>query len=118
MTQAPAGPDGIDIDALKQALLDRQAELRDLQSISAGSRDTVELDQTKVGRLSRMDALQGQQMALAIERRREQELLRIGAALKRIESGDYGWCAKCDEPIAPARLELDPSVPLCIDCAS
>jgi DnaK suppressor protein len=51
------------------------------------------------------------------ERRREQELRRIAAALQRIESGDYGYCLECDELIAEARLSLDPAVTLCIDCA-
>jgi DnaK suppressor protein len=77
----------------------------------------VELDQSKVGRLSRMDALQAQAISQERERRREQELQRIVAALQRIDSGDYGYCLECDEPIAQPRLELDPAVTLCIQCA-
>lgn len=114
MTDAP---DGIDLKKMKAALIARREELHALKDASAEGRLTVELDQTKVGRLSRMDALQGQQMALATERRRDAELQRIDAALERIEAGDFGWCLKCDEAIAPKRLELDPSVTLCIDCA-
>ena len=78
----------------------------------------VELDQTKVGRLSRMDAMQAQAMALASEQRREQTLRRIDAALKRIEDDEYGYCLQCDELINPKRLEFDPTVTLCIECAS
>jgi len=77
----------------------------------------VELDQTRVGRLSRMDALQGQEMARAAERRRDAELRKIDAALARLDSGDYGWCARCGGEIAAERLGLDPAVPVCIDCA-
>ncbi|MEQ9124935.1 MAG: TraR/DksA family transcriptional regulator, partial [Alphaproteobacteria bacterium] len=51
----------------------RRAELTAVDAESAGSRATVELDQTRVGRLSRMDALQGQAMAQAQQRRRQVE---------------------------------------------
>lgn len=115
MTDAP---DGIDLKKMKTALLARQAELLALKDTSAEAGSTVELDQSKVGRLSRMDALQGQQMALATERRRDAELQRIDAALKRADNGDFGWCLKCDEPIAPKRLALDPAATWCIGCAS
>ena len=77
----------------------------------------VELDQQRVGRLSRMDALQGQEMARAAGRRRDVELRKIDAALARLDSGDYGWCVSCGEEIATERLRLDPAVPVCIDCA-
>jgi len=85
----------------------------------AGAEDTrpVELDQAKVGRLSRMDAIQAQQMAEASARRRRERLPRIEGALRRIESGDYGECFVCGEEIALARLRSDPTVTRCIDCA-
>jgi DnaK suppressor protein len=107
----------IDIDAMRKRLLDRREELLALGQSSADARKTVELDQTRTGRLSRMDALQGQAMAQATQRRREIELRRIEAALHRIEQDEYGYCGKCGEEITPKRLELDPTTPLCIDCA-
>ena len=91
-------------------------DLHDLRDVAADSREPVELDQSRVGRLSRMDALQGQAMALETERRRTAELLRIEAALKRIEAGDYGYCLTCGDPIPTKRLDLDPSVATCVDC--
>ena len=77
----------------------------------------VELDQQRVGRLSRIDALQGQEMARAAERRRDMELRKIEAALVRLDTGEYGWCVKCGEELTPERLRLDPAVPICFDCA-
>ena len=74
------------------------------------------LDQQAVGRLSRMDALQKQNMELATEHRRQQRLLTITAALQRIEAGDFGYCIICGEDIAPKRLAFDPAVACCIDC--
>ncbi|MFD2207502.1 TraR/DksA family transcriptional regulator [Kiloniella antarctica] len=101
-----------------QNLKKRKAEIGDLRLSSAESRNVVELDQTKMGRLSRMDALQSQAMSLESERRRQLELEKIEMTLNRLQSGNFGYCLKCDEEIQVKRLELDPTVTLCIDCAS
>jgi DnaK suppressor protein len=97
-------------------------ELRDglLRAEQAGSEgtETVELDQSRVGRLSRMDALQVQAMSLDAERRRRLTIQRAEAALTRIENGEFGLCVRCEEEINPKRLELDPTTLLCIDCAN
>lgn len=87
-------------------------------ALGAEGQRTVVLDQTSVGRLSRMDALQGQAMAKATNARRGQRKLRIAAALGRMEEGEFGYCTACGEAIAPARLDLDPTVPTCIGCAA
>jgi len=112
-----ANRDDIDIEHFRLLLEQRRDELTGLVETSRGARATVELDQTTVGRLSRMDALQGQQMALEQDRRRKAEVQRIEAALNRLENSDYGFCSLCDEPIAEKRLSLDPTVGTCIDCA-
>ncbi|RQA08024.1 molecular chaperone DnaK, partial [Pseudomonas aeruginosa] len=79
---------------------------------------SVELDQSKVGRLSRMDALQQQAMNDAIRSRAQHERVRLQLALKRWHEGEYGWCNQCGELIASGRLEFDPATLLCITCAS
>lgn len=108
----------IDIKKIKKRLVDRRNELEHIIEVSAETNTEAELDQQRIGRLSRMDAMQQQAMEEETGRRRDQELARIEAALQRIESEDYGFCTACDEPIAPKRLENDPATPLCIDCAS
>lgn len=105
------------IAALKSLLLERQTELKVLDDEAAGWRNTVELDQQSVGRLSRMDAMQQQEMAQAEARRRTSDLARIDIAFKRMDEDEYGWCAECGEPIAYKRLEIDPAAALCIGCA-
>ncbi|WP_192898652.1 hypothetical protein [Crenalkalicoccus roseus] len=85
MTDAPPG---LDLAALRARLLAERGALLGVSAVSAESRDPVELDQTSVGRLSRMDAIQLQAMGLATERRRD-------AAFARMEAGEYGWCAAC-----------------------
>ena len=102
----------------RERLLALRAELEGIEQSGAEASAVVELDQAKVGRLSRMDAMQAQAMAQASQQRREQTLRRIEAALQRLEEDEYGYCLDCGEPINPKRLEFDPTVELCIDCAS
>jgi DnaK suppressor protein len=102
----------------KERLLAMQQELKDLAITGDAAAGTVELDQTRVGRLSRMDALQGQAMSQATKRRRELELTKIAAALVRIENNEYGECVNCGQAIAIRRLQLNPAITLCIDCAN
>ena len=111
-------PDPDQIIELQDLLLKQQQELMSLEQTGAEAAAVVELDQTRVGRLSRMDALQNQAMSLETGRRRQAELERIEATLERIDQGDFGFCLNCGEDIAPKRLELDPTLPTCIDCAS
>jgi len=102
----------------KDRLLEMQAELLVIEASGDEAAKTVELDQSRVGRLSRMDALQGQAMSLEVKRRRTLGLQKIAGALLRLQQGRYGDCVKCGEEIASKRLQLDPATPLCISCAS
>lgn len=102
---------------IRNLLLSKRNELQSLSAMSADARETVTLDQQSVGRLSRMDALQNQAMAQATERQREVEILRLTAALQRLEDGEYGMCVHCGEDIAEKRLEVDPAATHCINCA-
>jgi DnaK suppressor protein len=102
----------------RKRLLALREELESIEASSDESAAVVELDQSKVGRLSRMDALQAQAMAQASGQRRKAVLRNIEAALKRVEDGSYGLCRDCNEPINPKRLEFDPTALRCIDCES
>ena len=101
----------------KQALLKLQSDLLAVKQSGQEATQTVELDQTTVGRVSRMDALQGQAMAKESQQRRTIQLQRIEASLQRIEKGTFGLCLRCGKDIHAKRLEFDPTAPLCIDCA-
>jgi len=113
-----AGREDLDIEHFRSKLLAEKQKIHTMEGTRKDSSATVELDQAAVGRLSRMDALQQQAMAQNTRQRSEQALLRIEAALRRCDSGDYGYCLECDEAINPRRLELDPASTLCIRCAS
>ncbi|WP_298844672.1 TraR/DksA C4-type zinc finger protein [uncultured Roseobacter sp.] len=84
---------------------------------TGADRRPVMLDQQSVGRLSRMDALQGQAMALAMQGRRDNRARAITTALERLASGAFGWCDECGEFIGVKRLDLAPTVLCCVGCA-
>ncbi len=107
----------LDLNAMKARLELERANLLEVSDSAAEERRPVELDQQSVGRLSRMDAMQVQAMAQAVEARRRARVHRIDAALKRLESDDYGYCVSCDEDIPAKRLEIDPATDRCVDCA-
>ncbi len=108
----------MDTYKIRLDLISRRQQIIDLSKEVNAGRKPVELDQTRVGRLSRMDALQLEAMAEETVRRRKAEILQIDAALGRIENDEYGLCVKCGQEIGVKRLELQPMVAFCIECAT
>jgi DnaK suppressor protein len=104
------------LDTFRQALISLREELEQLENACGEATGTVELDQSKVGRLSRMDALQAQQMAQETSRRRQLQLRKIDGALHRMDAGDYGHCVICGDEIVAARLNFDPTSTRCMEC--
>ena len=110
--------DETELAHLEKRLRDELATLERDADYRRQSTGAVELDQTRTGRLSRMDALQGQAMAKATAARAGRRVLLIRAALRRLDEGRYGDCVRCEEPITPGRLRSDAATALCIDCAA
>jgi len=109
--------DDIDIEYFQSLLEQKRDDILARQEGLREAAGTVELDQSRVGRISRMDALQHQAMARATNQRSAVELQMIEAALVRIRTGDYGYCLKCGEDITEKRLKVDPGALNCITCA-
>ena len=107
----------MDTAHLLDKLITRAEELRSETDETRDLRKPVLLDQQSVGRLSRVDALQVQAMAMEVDRRRSSELKEISSALDRIASGEYGQCRVCGEHIDAARLDAIPTATACIECA-
>lgn len=100
-----------------QALLSSRLQaLKDETNTNADSRNTVTLDQSSVGRLSRMDALQQQAMANATQARRNVEAHQICAAIQRLQDDEYGYCVDCGDEIPEVRLALALTATKCIAC--
>jgi len=102
---------------MRERLLRLRRELESAAAASEHSTQVVELDQSRVGRLSRMDAMQAQAMSQAAARQRDSMLRGITTALERIDNDEYGFCQSCEEPINPLRLEINPTAKFCIQCA-
>ncbi len=107
----------VDLQLARRRLEARKADIEAQSAQSDEARRTVELDQQSVGRLSRMDAMQAQEMAKAQENKRRHDLVRIDMALRRLAAGDYGYCVECDEEIPDGRLAIDPMAEKCVNCA-
>lgn len=103
---------------MRKKLESQRATLRANLSGNDEASAPVELDQTRQGRLSRMDAMQQQAMAQAGKASAQARLAAIEAALRRIDDGSYGECRECGEMISSARLTARPEALLCITCES
>lgn len=101
-----------ELAAALEALRDELAT--DVERTGEGSKP-VDLDEP-IGRLSRMEAMQQQQMAAANRRSLKIRLDQVRAALERIASDDYGLCLECEEPIAYKRLAARPESRFCLRC--
>ncbi len=97
------------------ALVEIRDEIEAALNTGAEAVKPVDLDEP-IGRLSRMDAIQQQQMARATRSALDLRRQQVMAALAAIASGSYGACRKCEEPIDLARLRARPESPLCVDC--
>lgn len=101
-----------------------RAELdRQLRKLTRSMRTTtramkpVQLDQTSVGRLSRIDNLQTQGLTKGLQDREQAKLGQITEAFRRLEAGTFGQCVECGQPIAFERLLIFPETPTCAACA-
>lgn len=103
------------LSELRGLLRQMQQELISLLKTSSEGALPVALDQP-IGRLSRMDAMQQQNMIQANRGSARKQLELVNTALRRIGENDYGDCLACEEPIPFSRLKVKPETPLCIDC--
>ena len=99
----------------EKKLLILRSEIEEYLRKSADSAAAVEPDKG-LGRLSRMEAMQDQQMVLELRRRKKRQLFDVLNALKRIEQGNYGVCIFCGKEISFERLDAFPEVQTCVVC--
>jgi len=114
-----AGPDDsaenakVDVASQKQVLMRRRKELvGDMQDIEHALDAPMPTDWE-----DRSSERQGDEVLEALGHVEMAELMRIDAALLRIEEGTYGDCTKCGQPISKARLAAVPEAAFCIGCA-
>ena len=103
-------------EGLRERLLELVGELERGLHASESSAKPVVLDQSSVGRLSRMDAMQQEAMAKATREKAELRLGQCKRALSALDRDEYGLCRKCEEPIGYRRLSAKPEARFCVGC--
>ncbi len=103
---------------LRLKLLEQETSLQNLLKENKDTSKPVQLDQQALGRVSRIDAIQQQKMAIANRTNQEFTLVQIMQALRKVQEDDYGYCQECNMPIPYKRLLIRPETNLCIQCQS
>ncbi|HEU4459143.1 MAG TPA: TraR/DksA family transcriptional regulator [Methylibium sp.] len=106
------------LERLRARLVERAAALRDEVRRVQRERDGPP---TRLSTEVQDSAEQGEQRSREAVSDAEQdrdsgELRDIGAALERMDAGEYGLCTDCELEIPPARLEVQPAAARCIEC--
>lgn len=104
-----------ELEGARRRLLQLRKEL--LQEVRDAQAASRELGQDGVPDLGDMSAnTYSRDVLLNLSETQQQTVRDIDAALERIDSGDYGICMRCEEEIAPRRLDVRPFSRYCIDC--
>jgi len=99
--------------ALRQQLEHQKAELSArLERITANLRRGYHADSKE-----RAKELEDSEVVDALGNEARQELVKISAALERMDVNEYGICIECGAEINNGRLEAHPYARKCIDCA-
>lgn len=100
--------------ARKRALLER---LKELTGRIDGIEDALEAPHSKDWEEAAIER-EDEEVLERLGESGRAEIARIGSALGRLAEGEYGYCVKCGDEIAPERLDLIPDTPHCARCAA
>jgi RNA polymerase-binding protein DksA len=102
-----------DEQAVRQRLEERRRELQ--QQIAEN--DNLDYDPgTNPDQTELAQDYPMQERDSGVQEINEQQLAQVEEALHRLDSGRYGICSNCGQPIAPERLEIMPEATLCVRC--
>tara|TARA_R110002111_G_scaffold86140_4_gene135007 strand:- start:706 stop:1038 length:333 start_codon:yes stop_codon:yes gene_type:complete len=105
----------------EKAILKEKIE-KEIQKLGQEIKDLKELvkpisPENAIGRISRMDAINNKSVNEATLRKASLRFDDLKQALHKIESREFGICARCDEKIPMGRLLLRPQSKSCVKCA-
>ncbi|NNE70133.1 MAG: hypothetical protein HKN29_07175 [Rhodothermales bacterium] len=107
---------GIDLEVQRRRLTELEKELVRQIERPEDAESSVSPDNA-IGRLTRMEALQAQQIGEAGKRRVKQRLFNVRKALAALDEGTYGRCFRCGDQVPAGRLEIMPEARVCVKCA-
>ena len=103
-------------EALREHLRAWQEKLaRQLPSLKESAKPVA--PDNALGRLTRLDAIQSQEINKASLKKLQAQLAQLEFALSQIDYPDFGLCAECDAPIPAGRLKAMPGATRCVNCA-
>ncbi|MZH02701.1 MAG: hypothetical protein F3745_04680 [Nitrospinae bacterium] len=70
-----------------------------------------------IGRLTRMEAINSQNISEASLNSARSKLVKLEKALSKVDLPDFGICMRCENPISHGRIMLMPENVLCVSCA-
>ncbi len=111
----------IDTERFRATLLEERQRVVDaieyLHRENPGSIEDETDDETLDNHLGDAAAVTfDREMGYSLESNSGHVLAAIDEALRRIDEGTFGTCARCGKPIAEERLEAMPYATKCIDC--
>jgi RNA polymerase-binding transcription factor DksA len=110
-------PSSLDLASLRQSLNERAQSLRqDLSRDRAKLAADVGDPHVVLDRKDQADLVTQAGVDDAELSRDLAELAQVEAAMQRLESGHFGRCQDCSQPIAPARLAAQPWASRCVAC--
>lgn len=101
---------------LKQKIEEEIALVKQNIERLKGAGGPVEPDRA-IGRLTRMEAIQDQQMREASLNKAQQRLDQLKRTLQSLDNPEYGICRSCNQPIPLERLMLVPEAAICVPCS-
>jgi len=102
------------LEEFRIQLLDRkQAIIADLHQ---ATEDLINDDIAYSDVVDQASADTDKTLTVQMKNRERDVLVEINEALRRIEVGLFGECESCGEAISDARMKVNPSTTLCIDC--
>lgn len=96
---------------IKKKLTDARQEI----ARSLGLREEVCIEQA-ADTMDQVQAAEARELAIRNLDRSARRFRQIENALRRLEAGEYGTCAACEEKIGPNRLRAVPWAQLCLKC--
>jgi RNA polymerase-binding transcription factor len=107
----------LDLEKYRNKLLKEQKSLNEsigsVSEISQPISDNLEVTAENAQNLGEINDVQTTVAGMKSDR-----LEKINAALQRIDDGTYGICSRCNKPIDPRRLDVEPEATTCMDCLS
>lgn len=116
MSENPPSLTEDQLDEIRSELLRSLRKIERSMKITNKAARPVKLDQTSVGRLSRIDAIQNQSLTQGLQEREQAKHAAIVGAIGRMDEGKYGICTACGRPIGFERLLIFPEAQMCADC--